>query len=87
MVNRFDRQKHAACASPDYDPEWWFTPKDSPEATAAQAICTHDRPVYEQCAKYARDVDLRTPGGITGIRAGRTYREQWRSAGDRGRNI
>ena len=49
MVNHFDWQKQAACANPDYDPEWWFAPKDSPEATAAQAICMYDCPVYEQC--------------------------------------
>lgn len=67
MVSRFDWQKQAACANPDYDPEWWFAPKDSPEATAAQGICMYDCPVYEQCEQYTRDVDLRAPGGITGI--------------------
>lgn len=81
MVNNFDWQKQAACANPDNDPEWWFAPKDSPEATAAQAICMYDCPVYEQCEQYTRAVDLRTPGGITGIWAGCTYREKWRSAG------
>lgn len=81
MVNHFDWQKQAACANPDYDPEWWFAPKGSPEATAAQAICMYECPVYEQCEQYTRDVDLRAPGGITGIWAGCTYREHWRSAG------
>lgn len=87
MVSRFDWQKQAACANPDYDPEWWFAPKGSPEATAAQAICMYDCPVYEQCEQYTRAVDLRTPGGITGIWAGCTYREHWRSAGKQESNI
>lgn len=81
MVNHFDRRKQAARANPDYDPEWWFAPKDSPEATAAQGICMHECPVYEQCGQCTRAVDLRAPGGITGIRAGCTYREHRRSAG------
>lgn len=87
MVNRFDWQKQAACANPDYDPEWWFAPKGSAEAAAAQGICMCDCPVYEQCARYTSDVDLRTPGGITGIWAGCTYRERWRSAGKQESNI
>ena len=70
MVNRFDWQKQAACANPDYDPEWWFLPPCTAGGHTAINICTRECPVRDQCAQYRQTVDTQITGGAEGIWAG-----------------
>lgn len=47
------RDKTAACADEAYDPEWWFSHADSPEAKEARRICRTECPLLEQCLAHA----------------------------------
>lgn len=47
------RTKAAACASDDYDPDWWFAHADSVVARLARDICKTECPLLEQCRSYA----------------------------------
>lgn len=46
-----DWANDAACASPNVDPEWWFSPR-AHEAERALAICA-DCPVQQECLEHA----------------------------------
>lgn len=73
MVSRFDWQKHAACANPDYDPEWWFLPPCTAGGHTAINICITECPVRDQCERYRQTVDTQITGGAAGIWAGKAH--------------
>lgn len=49
-------------------------------------ICNETCPVKHQCTTYTALADMQITGGITGIWAGHSYREQWRSVKTRERH-
>jgi hypothetical protein len=53
----------AACASRQFDPDWWFTPADDPAQTAARDICG-SCPVRRSCMAHA--LATAEPEGIWG---------------------